>query len=46
MLYYGDVMPQPRLKYSSKVRKRNIPVHIVFWLFVLGLLYLFYRALS
>jgi hypothetical protein len=37
---------EPRIKYSSKVRKRNIPVHIIFWLCVIGLLYVFYRAFS
>ena len=37
---------EPRVKYSSKVRKRNIPVHIIFWLCVIGLLYVFYRAFS
>ena len=31
---------------TRKVNRRNIPVHIVFWLFVLLLLYLFYRAFS
>jgi hypothetical protein len=43
--YDGDVM-EPRVKYSSKVRKRNIPVHIIFWLFVLALLYVFYKAFA
>jgi hypothetical protein len=36
----------PRVKYSSKVRRRNIPVHIVFWLIVLALLYVFYKAFA
>ncbi len=40
-------MSEPRKpKYSSKVRKRNIPVHIIFWLCVIALLYVFYRAFS
>jgi len=45
--YHGHVMPhnQPP-RYSSKVRRRNIPVHIVFWLIVLGLLYVFYKAFA
>jgi hypothetical protein len=43
--YYGAAM-EPRVKYSSKVRKRNIPVHIVFWLSVIALLYIFYKAFS
>lgn len=40
------VLMEPRLKYSSKVRKRNIPVHIIFWLCVIALLYVFYKAFS
>jgi hypothetical protein len=40
------VLMEPRVKYSSKVRKRNIPVHIIFWLSVIALLYIFYRAFS
>jgi hypothetical protein len=39
-------MAEPRRKYSSKVRKRNIPVHIIFWLSVLLLLFLFWKAFS
>ena len=40
-------MPEPRKpKYSSKIKKRNIPVHIVFWLCIIALLYVFYRAFS
>ena len=41
-----SVPMEPRLKYSSKVRKRNIPVHIIFWLSVLALLYIFYKAFA
>jgi hypothetical protein len=37
---------EPRVKYSSRVRKRNIPVHIIFWLSVVALLYVFYKAFS
>jgi hypothetical protein len=33
-------------KDDLKVKRRNIPVHIVFWVFVLGALYLFYKAFS
>jgi hypothetical protein len=33
-------------RYSSKVRRRNIPVHIIFWLIVIGLLYVFYKAFA
>jgi hypothetical protein len=39
-------MTVPRERYSSKVRKRNIPVHIIFWLIVIGLFYVFYKAFS
>jgi hypothetical protein len=28
------------------VRKKNIPAHIVFWTVAIGLLYLFYKALT
>lgn len=33
-----------RFKDRLKINRRNIPVHIVFWAFVLFLLYLFFRA--
>lgn len=29
-----------------RVRRRNIPVHIVFWLAVLALLFIFWKAFS
>ncbi|HEY4010030.1 MAG TPA: hypothetical protein VGM11_07745 [Acidobacteriaceae bacterium] len=42
---------KPHLQSNKKdkdlrVRRRNIPVHIIFWLFVLLLLYLFWKAFS
>ena len=33
-----------RLKDRLRINRKNIPVHIVFWTFVLFLLYLFFRA--
>ena len=35
-----------KISRSERIKRRNIPVHIVFWLFVLFLLYLFYRAFA
>ena len=33
-----------RLRDRLRINRRNVPVHIVFWTFVLFLLYLFFRA--
>ena len=50
MRYDVEAM-KPRVKHPAKidspnVRKRNIPVHIIFWLSVLALLDIFYKAFS
>lgn len=41
----GDMKDRFRIKQQFNVR-RNIPVHIAFWVFALLLLYVFWKAFS